>query len=129
MLPASRWLDFEPVGMADFNYTTYLPDYLYPPAECQWNPGQYLPMCEVCPQVQPGDEGPMLLGADEAESLVEMDSGEVEVIMEGVVESKEDVMQQQQRSREKKRGRFWVPLSELELIVMSTPFVPKCVTS
>ena len=89
-------LDFEPIGMADFNYTTYLPDYLYPPAEFEWNPGQYLPMCEVCPQVQPGDEGPMLLGADEAESLVEMDSGEIEIIMKGVVESKENVMQQQQ---------------------------------
>ena len=81
--------------MADFNYTTYLPDYLYPPAEFEWNPGQY-PMCEVCPQVQPGGEDPMLLGVDEAKSLVEMDSGEVEIIMEGVVESKENVMQQQQ---------------------------------
>ena len=105
-------LDFELVGMAEFNYTTYLPDYLYPPAECQWNPGQwnymyppaefewnpgqYLPMCEVCPQVHPGDESPTLLRADEAESLVEMDDGEVEIIMEEVVESKENVMQQQQ---------------------------------
>ena len=38
----------------------------------------------------------MLPGADEAKSLVEMDSGEVEIIMKGVVESKENVMQQQQ---------------------------------
>ena len=83
--------------MAKFNY---LPDYLYPPAECQWNPGhwnyvypsaefewnpgQYLSMCEVCPQVQPqaGDEGPVLLRADEAESLIEMDDRKVEIIME-----------------------------------------------
>lgn len=68
------------LGKAKFNY---LPDYLYPPAECQWNPGQwnyvypsaefecnpgqYLSMCEVCPQVQPqaGDEGPVLLRVDE----------------------------------------------------------------
>ena len=54
-------------------------------------------VCEVCPQVQPqaGDEGPTLLRADEAESLVEMDDGEVEIIMEEVVESKENVMHQQ----------------------------------
>ena len=143
--------DFEPaVGMAEFNYTTYLPDYLYPPAEYQWNPGQwnyvyppaefewnpgqYLPMCEVCPQVQPqaGDEGPTLLRADETESLVEMDDGEVEIILEEVVESKENVMHQQQRPREKMSGRFGAPLSELELNAMSTPFVPqstKCATS
>ena len=111
------------LGMPEFNY---LPDYLYPPAGCQWNPGQwnylyppaecewnpgqwnyvypsaefewnpgqYLPICEVCPQVQ--DEGPALLRADEAESLVEMDDGEVVIIVEEVVESKDNVMQQQQ---------------------------------
>jgi len=78
-------------------------------------------MCEVCPQVQ--DEGPALLRADEAKSLVEMDDGEVVIIVEEVIESKENVMQQQQRPREKKSGRFGVPLSELELNAMSTPFV------
>ena len=90
-------------------------------------------MCEVCPQVQPqaGGEGPTLRRADEAESLVKMDNGEVEIIMEEVVESKENVMNQQQRPREKMNGRFGALLSELELIVMSTPFVPqstKCTT-
>ena len=51
-------------------------------------------MCEVCPQVQ--NEGPALLRADEVESLIEMNDGEVEIVMEEVVESKENVMQQQQ---------------------------------
>lgn len=77
---------------------------MYPPTEFEWNPGQYLPMCEVCPQVQ--DEGPTLFRADEAESLVEMDDGEVVIIVEEVVESKENVMQQQQQMCEKKSGRF-----------------------
>ena len=101
------------LGMAEFNY---LPDYLYPPAECEWNPGQwnyvyppaefewnpgqYLPMCEVCPQVQ--DKGPALPRADEAESLVEMDDGEVAIIVEEVVESKENVMQQHRKANWKK---------------------------
>ena len=48
----------------------------------------------MCPQVQ--DEGPVLLrtstGPDEAESLVEMDGGEVEMLMKEVIESKESVM-------------------------------------
>ena len=65
----------------------------------------------------------MLLRADEAECLIGMDSGEVKIIMEEVVESKENVMQQQ-RSREKMRGRFGALLRELELIVMSIPYRP-----
>ena len=79
---------FLSLGMAEFNY---LPDYLYPPADFEWNPGQYLPMCEVCPQVQ----APTLLRVDEADCLIEMDEREVEIIMEEAVESKENVMQQQ----------------------------------
>ena len=71
---------------------------------------------------------------DKAESLVEMDDEEAEIVMEEVVESKENVMQQQQRQRphQKVSRRFGAPLSELELNMSSTLFVPwltKCVTS
>ena len=59
---------FEPIAMAELSCTTYLPYYLYPPTEFQWNPGQYLPMCEVCPQVQ--DKNPAFLRANEAEVLL-----------------------------------------------------------
>ena len=61
-----------------------------------------------------------------------MDDREVVIIIKEVIESKENVMQQQQRPREKKSGRFGVLLSELELNEMSTPFVcqsTKCATS
>ena len=78
--------------MAELIYTTYLPDYLYPPTKFQWNPGQYFPICKVCLQVQ--DKGPAFFRANEAESLVEVKDGEVKIIMEEVVESKENVMQQ-----------------------------------
>ena len=70
--------------------------------------------------------------APQAESLVEMDDGEVKIIIEEFVESKENIMHQQQRPREKMSGRFGAPLSELELNAMSTSFVPqstKCATS
>ena len=114
--------DFEPVAMPEFNYASYLPDYLYPHAEFQWNPGQYLLMCEVYPKVE--DRGLALIRVDKAESLIEMDNGEIKMLMEEAVESKENVRQQQRLPHKKESGRFGAPLSELELNAMSTPFVP-----
>ena len=50
-------------------------------------------MCEVYPKVE--DKGLALIRVDKAESLIEMDNGEIKMLMEEAVESKENVRQQQ----------------------------------
>jgi hypothetical protein len=72
-------------------------DYPYPLGAFRWNPGEYLPTCsEVDPEV--ANEGPALLRAKEAESLIEID-GAVEILVEEVAKCKENIVKEPRQPR------------------------------